>query len=192
MIARRTIAIAAALLLGFGVSHSLASEEPGPARSIFLFDKLCFEMVPEFDRLQSIATANKWQEVTGAALQRYAPPVATKQLKAWKFEDFAVPYQLAVSQSDLDEQAKRDFPDFAQAQSYSCSLILPAKAPRAELAAGMQKLMDRKPDETFDQGRMTFDSWNGKTEKNIVVINHMGVKAGGPGGLLSVTLMVKP
>ena len=115
-----------------------------------------------------------------------------KLLKAWKLEDFAVPYQVAVTQSDMDEQAKTDFPGFADAQSYSCSLILPAKAPRAELSAAMQKLMERKPDETFDQGRLTFDSWNGQNDKTFVIINHMGVKNGGPGGLLSVTLMLKP
>ena len=125
-------------------------------------------------------------------LQQYAPPAPAKLLKAWKFADFAVPYQIAITHSDMDEQGKKDFPAFADAQSYSCSLILPAKAPRAELAAAMEKLMQRKPDETFDQGRLQFDSWNGQNETTFVIINHMGVKNGAPGGLLSVTLMQKP
>lgn len=192
MIFRRTAVLLALMAFGFAASPAYAADKPGPERSVLLFDKLCYEMVPEFDRLQSIATENKWQEVTGAELQRYAPPVPAKLLKAWKFEDFAVPYQIAITHSDLDEQAKKDFPAFADAQSYSCSLILPAKAPRAELADAMQKLMQRKPDESFDQGRLKFDSWNGQNETTFVIINHMGVKSGGPGGLLSVTLMQKP
>ena len=187
------IALAAcALMFSLPVSIVGASEEPGTARSVLLFDKLCCEMVPDLDRLQSIATSNKWQEVKGAALQSFAPPAPAKVLKAWKFQDFGVPYQLAVSQSDMDEQGKKDFPGFANAQSYSCSLILPAKAQRAELSAAMLKLMQRKPDETFDQGRLTFDSWNGQNETTFVIINHMGAKNGGPGGLLSVTMMLKP
>ncbi len=188
----RTIAVLTLVSFGLAAPYALASDKSGPERSVLLFDKLCYEIVPQFERLQSIATESKWQELTGTELQRFAPPAPAKFMKAWKFADFEVPYQIAVTRSDMDEQAKKSLPSFVDAVVSSCSLILPAKAPRAELAAAMEKLMQRKPDETFDQGRLKFDSWNGQNETTYVILNHMGAKNGGPGGLISVTMMVKP
>lgn len=167
------------------------ASKPGAARSALLFDKLCYEMVPNFASLEKRAASLKWQPITGPKLQGFKPAAPAKVLKAWVLADFGVKYQIAISHSDMDDQSKKSFPGFANAQVYSCSLVLPAKEPRAKISAAMQKLMGRKPDEAFDQGRLVFNSWNGQDKTRRVIINHMGAKAGGPGGLISVTLMIK-
>lgn len=168
-----------------------AQEKPGAARTVLLLDKLCYEMLPDLASLEKRAAKLKWTAITGSALKAFSPPVPPKVLKAWAFKDLGISFRIAVTQSALDEQSKKDFPEFAKAESYSCSLIIPAKSPRAEISAAMQKLMSRKPDESFDQGRMKIDTWGGKNEKHRVIINHMGAKNGAPGGLLGITLMVK-
>lgn len=188
------------LLAALGGNAAFAQAKPAKsepaassaARNVLLFDKLCYEMLPNLAGLEAHASKLKWTAITGRRLQAFAPPVKPKVLKAWAFEDFKTRFQIAITQSDMDEQAKKDFPAFTNAQAYSCSLILPAKFPRAQMSAAMQKLMGRKPDENVEQGRLIIASWHGQDKTRKVIINHMGAKTGGPGGLLSVTLMVKP
>ena len=90
----------------------------------------------------------KWPAITGAKLQQFRPAAEPKVLKAWSFTDLAKDFSIAISQSDMDALGKADFPDFATAQVYFCSLIMPAQSPRAEVSAAMEALMTRKPDET--------------------------------------------
>lgn len=168
-----------------------AKDKPGAARTVLLLDKLCYEMLPDIASLEKRAAKLKWTPITGRALKAFSPATPPKVLKAWSFKDLGLSFRIAVTQSLLDEQSKKDFPDFANSNSYSCSLIMPAKSPRAEISASMQKLMSRKPDESYDQGNRKIDSWSGKNEKHLAIITHIGVKNGAPGGLLSVTLMVK-
>ena len=168
-----------------------ATAAPGAARTALLFDKLCYEMVPNFAGLEAHAKKFKWTAITGRRLQGFKPAAPPKVLKAWSFKDLGTNFMIAVSQSDMDAQAKKDFPAFANAQSYSCSLVLPAKWPRAAMSAAMQKLMGRKPDEQADQGRLIISTWGGVDKTRRVLINHMGAKNGGPGGLIGVTLMLK-
>lgn len=165
--------------------------KPGPERSVLLFDKLCYEMVPNFAALKKHAAGLNWQPITGQRLQGFRPAAEPKVLQAWAFKDLNVPFQIAISQSDMDAQSKKDFPEFASAQVFSCSLVLPAKAPRAAVSAAMMKLMGRKPDETSEQGRLRFDTSGGVDKTRRVIINHMGSKSGGPGGLISITFMLK-
>ncbi|MDP4595114.1 MAG: hypothetical protein NWT00_11240 [Beijerinckiaceae bacterium] len=180
--------LAASVLSGVTLAQT---DKPGAARTALLFDKLCYEMVPNFAGLQERAKKMKWEPITGRRLQGFKPAAEPKVLQAWTFKDLGTGFQIAISQSDMDAQAKKDFPDFAAAQVYSCSIILPAKWPRADMSAAMMKLMGRKPDESADQGRMVFDTWNGKDATRRVIINHMGAKSGGPGGLISITFMLK-
>lgn len=188
------IALVAAAIAATPVADVIAqqaSKKPGGARSTLLFDKLCYEMVPDFAALEKRAVALKWTAITGQRLQGFRPAATPKVLKAWSFNDLGVTHQIAISQSAMDAQGKKDFPVFADAQVYSCSLVLPAKAPRAEVAAAMLKLMGRKPDESTPQGRLQFDIWGGEDKTRKVIIQHMGATNGGPGGLISVTLMLK-
>ena len=189
-----TIALLASALALVPLASAVAQqapEKPGGARSTLLFDKLCYEMVPDFAALEKRAAALKWTAITGQKLQGFRPAAEPKVLKAWSFGDLGVTHQIAISQSDMDAQSKKDFPAFAEAQVYSCSLVLPAKAPRAEVSAAMLKLMGRKPDESTPQGRLQFDVWGGEDKTRKVIIQHMGASNGGPGGLISVTLMLK-
>jgi hypothetical protein len=183
------------LLAGSGIASAqqkaAVPAKPGAARTVLLFDKLCYEMVPNFAGLEAHANKMKWSAITGQRLQGFKPAAPPKVLKAWSLTDLGAKFMIAISQSDMDAQGKKDFPAFADAQSYSCSLVLPAKWPRADMAAAMQKLMGRKPDEQSEQGRLIFSSWGGVDKTRRVIINHMGMKTGGPGGLLSVTLMLK-
>lgn len=185
------ISVAALAMAAPALAQESKDPKPGPDRSVLLFDKLCYEMVPNFAALQQRAASLKWQAITGQRLQGFRPAAEPKLLQAWAFQDLKVPFQIAISQSDMDAQGKKDFPEFASAQVFSCSLVLPAKAPRAAISAAMMKLMSRKPDETSDQGRMIFDTWGGVDKSRRVIINHVGSKAGGPGGLISITFMLK-
>lgn len=186
------VAAAAAAVWLAPAQRALAQSDPGPVRTVTLFDKLCYEMVPNLAALQKHAARLKWAPITGAQLQRFKPAAAPRVLRAWSFNDLGVPFRIAVSQSAMDAQAKKQFPAFAAAQVYSCSLLLPARSSRASIAAAMQTLMKRKPDESLVQGGAVIDSWHGQDKTRRVTINHIGAKSGRPGGLISVTLMIKP
>lgn len=184
--------VIATLFVAPAIAQQAAQEKPGAARSVLLFDKLCYEMVPDFASLEKRAGALKWTPITGQKLQGFKPAAPAKVLKAWSFADLGVSHQIAISQADMDEQGKKDYPAFADAQVFSCTLVLPARKPRAEVSAAMQKLMGSKPDETSAQGRVTFDVWGGEDKQRKVLIQHMGATLGGPGGLIGITFILKP
>ena len=92
----------------------------------------------------------------------------------------------------MDAQAAKQMPAFADATAYACSLVLPGTSASKDIGAAMEKLMERKTDESYDQGRFTVSAWGGATEKLAVTIQHYPPKSGAPGGLLAVTLIQKP
>lgn len=188
----RGLAAVAGMSVFLAVSQTaLAQAAPGAVRTVTLFDKLCYEMVPNLSALQKHAAGLKWAPITGEQLQRLKPAATPSVLKAWTFNDLGVRFRIAVTQSAMDAQAKKAFPTFASAQVYSCSLFLPARSSRASIAAAMRTLMKRKPDDSTTRGNAVFDTWQGQDQKRRVIINHIGAKSGRPGGLISVSLMIK-
>ena len=124
MIAYRLALIASALVLGLGAPYVEASEKPGAARSVLLFDKLCYEMVPELSRIESIAAENKWQAVEGAALQRFAPPVSQATPRVANFTHITQQGRPHPNRSrdDLPSMRVPVLPPFKNAQLQRCLL----------------------------------------------------------------------
>ena len=167
-----------------------AEDAPGP--SVRLFDRLCYSTMPDIAAVEAQADAS-WQPVTGADLDAYRPSVPPEVLKAWRLDPASGGYAVAISKSPMDEQSKTDFPNYADATNFACSVVLPAdKTPPTAIGAGMQTLIERKPDATYEEGPWQVSSWSGGNEKLLVLLYHYAPKAGTPGGLLSMTVFQKP
>lgn len=168
------------------------AESQTAPRMVELFDQLCLELMPNLGSVTEAATAAKWNAVTGKGLDPFKPPVEPKVIKAWSFVDKGETLSLAITQSDLDEQAKADFPAFASGQSYACSLVLPAdKTKPADVTGALASVMARAHDDSYEDGPWFVSTWSGITDERVVFIYHYAPKAGDPGGLLSLVMFEK-
>ena len=191
-LAIRHFVLAAALLIMTGMPAAQAQNPEAAARSVALFDELCYEMLPDLDTLDARAADNNWTPITGAELEAFSPDAKPELLKAWHFEDSGQNYRIAITRGPMDEQGKLDFPEFADANVFACSILLPNSATREEVAAEMVQLMEREPDETDDSGAAQIDSWSGESDEVMAIINHVAAKGSTAAGLISVTLFLKP
>lgn len=163
----------------------------GAARTVALFDRICYETTPDFSKIEHQASQDKWKAVTGDALKAYAPQGKAELLKAWTFQDMGQTFHVSIARSVLDSEMKQAMPAFANGQSYSCSLNLPGKAPSKDIAEAMHSLIGRGADESFDQPPFAVQFWSGVTEDLAAMVYYYQPKSGKPGGLLSLVVLKK-
>lgn len=184
--------IALAICFGFGPFGAAFAQDDAAAR-VGLFDRHCYSRLPDLAGLEVHATENKWVALSGSKLDAFRPAVEPKVLKAWTFSEASNTYTVTVTASDMEEKSKSDFPNFADATNYACSLLLPGdKIKSPEIGIAMEKLIERKADETYDEGPWKVSAWSGQTDELLVLVYHYAPKSGAAGGLLSMTLFQKP
>lgn len=184
-------ALTAALLC---TSASLAQElpaEPGPSRTVAMFERFCYRQLPALDVIATIAAAGKFSEITGVELQKYQPPVAAEELRAWTFEDFGSTYTLTTARSLPDELFKRDVPQFAESTNYACSLIVENQLATPELLQATAAFLGRKPDDGWDQPPLRASQWCGMTEEIFACVYFWAPMKSNARGLLTATIFVK-
>ena len=187
----RAVAFGAALAI---VSPAMAEglpAKPGPARTAKMFDLLCLGKLPDIKAIASLAVANKFAKLQGKALAAYRPQAPVDQLHGWRFTDFGAKYTLLVTSGKPDAQFKAEMPAYANSVNYACSLILPNKFAKAAVLAALGKIVGRKHDDAWDQGRMQVHAWKATTDKFFIQAFHYAGKALPNSSLLSASIFVK-
>lgn len=181
-----------AALLSLGLAGPSSASPDEAEHVVSLFSRLCYDAMPDLEAVEA-AIDPAWQPLTGADLEAFRPSADTTLLKAWNIMDEARAFSLAISSGPMDEQGQADFPAFSDATNFGCSLVLKAtEAPPGAIQAGLEKLLQRKADETFDQGLLQASAWTGGSDGILVVLYHYWPKSGAPGGLLSMTVFLNP
>lgn len=185
-----TVLGTALLCLGLAGPSSASPEEA--EHVVSLFSRLCYDAMPDLEAVEA-AVDPAWQPLTGADLEAFRPSADTTLLKAWSIMDGRRAFSLAISSGPMDEQGQADFPAFSDATNFGCSLVLKAtEAPPSAIQVGLEKLLERKADEQFEQGPLSVSAWSGGSDKLMVILYHYAPKTGAPGGLLSMTVFLNP
>ncbi len=162
------------------------------ARYVAIFDAACLEPMPDLGAVAAVAQARAWTPVTGDALAAYKPPVPPTSIAAWTLKDNGQNLSVSVTQSDLDDQAKSDFPDFADGQSYACSVVLPPDRTKPDdITAALTALLTRPQDTSYDEDPWTVIHWSAVTPERTVLVYHYRPRTGQAGGLLSLVMFEK-
>lgn len=168
------------------------SADAGAARYVALFDAACLEPMPDLGAVAAVAQAQAWTPVTGDALAAYKPPVPPTSIAAWTLKDNGQNLSVSVTASELDAQAKSDFPDFADGQSYACSLVLPPDRTKPDdVTAALTALLTRPHDTSYDEDPWTVIHWSAVTPERTVLVYHYRPRSGQAGGLLSLVMFEK-
>lgn len=183
--------LAASLALPSASSASELPAQAGPARTVAMFDIFCLSQLPDLQAIEKVAKAGNFRPLEGADLEKFQPQIKPEELKAWRYKDFNDDFVLTAARTLPDEQFKKDVPEFADSTNYACSLVIPAKDAKDALLAEMNKVMERNPDETWDQAPLKAHSWSGQTEKMLVFVYYYAPLDGDKGGLLSANVSVK-
>ena len=189
---RSALTLLGSALIAFTLTASAAAE-PAATHVVSLFDRLCYANMPDIDEVETLAVNAGWDAVTGGDLEAYRPAAEPEILKAWSFSDDGANFSLAITKSAMDDQAKADFPEFSDGTNVACSLVLTSsKAASAAIGAELEKLVERQADSTYDEGPFDVSAWSGGNEQLHVLLYHYAPKSGAPGGLLSMTVFLKP
>lgn len=180
-----------ALALAGPVNGQGLPKEPGPARTVKMFDLFCLSLVPEISRIAEAAAAGNFTVLKGQRLEKYQPQVRAEELRAWRYEDFGSEFVLTTARSKPDAQFKKDVPEFADSKNFACSLIIPAKDPKGRILKEMASLLERDPDEAWDEGTMRVHVWTGQTDSLLIYVYYYAPTKKGPTGVLSASTFVK-
>ncbi len=183
---------ALAALLATIIEAPAATLSPAAVHVVGLFSRLCYETMPDTEAAESNVVGD-WKAVTGQQLDAFRPTAETTLLKAWTFSEEGGTFSFAISKAPMDEQGKADFPAFAEATNVACSLVLnTTKAPPAGILIELEKLLERPPDETYDEPPYNVSAWTGEAEGLLVVLYYYAPKSGDPGGVLAMTVFENP
>jgi hypothetical protein len=173
-------------------SAGFAGGARADAASVSAFDEHCYAVMPDIAAVEAKAASEKWTALEGKELDAFRPAVEPQVLKAWTLDVAGKEHTVAVTQSAMDDQSKSDFPAFADATNFACSVLLPTDgAPPAEIGAALETLLTRKPDDAYDEGPFKVSAWTATTDKLMVFVYHYSPKTGHPGGLLSMIVFKK-
>ena len=191
--ARNALTLFASAALLASTLATPAAAGPAATHVVGLFDRICYANMPDIDEVETLAANAGWEAVTGSDLDAYRPAAEPEVLKAWSFSEDGANFSLAVTKSAMDDQAKTDFPEFSDGINVACSLILTSsEAASAAIGAELEKLVERKADSTYDEGPFDVSAWSGGNDQLHVLLYHYAPKSGAPGGLLSMTVFLKP
>lgn len=165
--------------------------DAGPARTAKMFDLFCFSQLPDIEGIASVAKSGEFTELSGAELQKYQPQVPADKIHVWQFDDLGSTFTLISTKSKPDAEFKKTFPAFANSVNYACSLITPGKDAKAGVLKEMTALMERAPDESWDEARVQVDHWAGQTETLLVQVFQYSSRDGKISNLLSASAFVK-
>ncbi len=180
-----------ALALANPVSAQGLPKEPGPARTVKLFNFYCLSQLPAIEDVANAAGFGEYAELAGEELQKYQPEVPADELRAWRLRDFGSEFILTAARSKPDAQFKKDVPDFANSKSVACSLVISSKDADKQLLKEMVGLVGRKPDEAWDQAPLRVHAWTGKTDKLLIIVHYYAPTEAGQNAILSATAFVK-
>ncbi|MEL6375385.1 MAG: hypothetical protein AAFR04_15615 [Pseudomonadota bacterium] len=164
---------------------------PNALHSVWVFQTVCVNPMPSTSALEKMAKQFGFKPVTGKALQGFAPQAKPEYLKAWAFPDHARVFRVAVAISAVDAELGKNFPAYAKGKATGCTVVLPAKDKPAMVTAGMQQLLERKPDETYPAGPFKVNVWINEARGNVLLVYHYAPANGKPGGLISLVTLTK-
>jgi hypothetical protein len=190
-ISRLIIWSVAALTISAPVNADNLPDKPGPARTVKMFDTFCLSVVPDISRTAKAAAAGSFRELKGKRLEKYQPEVRAEELRAWTFQDFGSDFVITTTRSKPDAQFKKQVPKFADSKTAACSMIIPAKEPKARVLQEMNGLLSREPDKAWNQGPFRVHSWGGQTKSLLIIVYFYAPTKNGQNGILSTTTFVK-
>ncbi|MGI9404380.1 MAG: hypothetical protein ACR2OF_07740 [Hyphomicrobium sp.] len=188
---RATILAIVALAMAGPVNAQGLPKDPGPARTVKLFNFYCLSQLPIIEDVANAAGFGEFAELVGEELQKYQPEVPADELRAWRLRDFGSEFILTTARSKPDAQFKKEVPEFANSKSVACSLIISSEDADEQLLKEMVGLVGREPDEAWDQGPLRVHAWTGKTDKLLIVVHYYAPESEGQNAILRATAFVK-
>lgn len=181
----------AALLLAAPLAGQGLPKKPGPARTAGLFNFYCLSQLPAIEDVANAIGFGEFAEIKGEELQKYQPEVPADEFRAWRLRDFGSEFILTSARSRPDAKFKKDVPEFADAKSVACSLIISTEDADGQLLKEMVGVVGRKPDEAWDQGGLRVHAWTGRADKLLVIVHFYAPTRPGQNAVMSATAFVK-
>jgi hypothetical protein len=100
-------------------------------------------------------------------------------------------FVLTAARTKPDAQFKKDVPEFADSTNFACSLIIPTKDSKEKVLKEMIGLMERDPDEAWDNGPMRVHAWTGQTDSLLIYVHYYAPANEAPTGIVSASTFTK-
>ncbi len=155
---------------------------------VFLFNSTCYTTVPDVKKIQDMALRFAWGSMTGEDLERFSPIDNPKLLQGWDVRLSERIFRLGLVQSAPPADFIETFPDFKDAQSTSCSLVLDGQDASDVIAERMNTLVGKAPISVdIPEGDLLTTTWAGGND-TVKVFVFFKSDVTGSANLLNVTL----
>lgn len=187
------VLISLMLLAGSAVHPALAQSDAPTVDTdpVLVFNRICYAQVPVVRNIQDMASRFAWEQMGGDDLKQFTPIESPDLLLGWDVRIAKRLYRLGVVQSAVNEQFREAFPDFAEGQATSCTLILDGRDEADVILARMNALAQKEPSSSnVPEDGLQTTTWSGGNE-DFKVFLFFKSDANDKANLLNVTILSK-
>ena len=179
--------LACCCMLSAASAHA-AGEDADP---VFVFNRICYAQVPKLDQIRDMARRLAWRAIAGNDLKKFTTIKKPDVLEGWDVQVGERLFRVAIVQSELNANMKKNFPKLGSGKATSCMVILDEQNDTATFSANMQVLAGKPPaSKDVAEGNLRTTTWAGGNEE-LKVFLVSKANDSGRGGLLNVTVLTK-
>lgn len=198
------LASSATVLFGLGVSACLsagawaqsgtqsaavaAQEEIG---AVFAFNRICYGQVPSTQGIRNMATQLGWQPLAGDELEPFRTGGAIDMIAGWDAQIGERVFRVGLTQGPIGGALLETFPDFADGQATSCTMVLDGLDPADTLYADTLALAGKEPaSKDAASGGLLTTTWaGGNADVKVFLVLKTDMQRAG--NLLNVVVLTK-
>ncbi len=183
--------LAFVLVFNQSLATAQGTAEGEPVDPVFLFNSVCYSVVPDVKRLQDMALRFAWGSIKGEDLAKFSEIESPKLLQGWDIRLGERIFRLGLVQSIPAESFIETFPEFKDADSTSCSIILDGQDNADVILDRMNTLVGKAPvTESVPEGELLTTTWAGGNDA-VKVFVFFKSDLTNSANLLNVTLFAK-
>ncbi|MEO0909718.1 MAG: hypothetical protein AAFX96_05100 [Pseudomonadota bacterium] len=158
---------------------------------VLVFNRVCYAQVPVIENIRDMSTRFAWERIGGDDLKQFTTLESPDVLEGWDVRIAKKLYRLGIVQSKPSEVMQKTFPEFADGQATSCSLVLDG-SDEADLVLERMNSLARKEPNSADvpDGDLLTTTWAGGNE-DFKVFLFFKSDQNGKANLLNVTILAR-
>ncbi|MEO0636410.1 MAG: hypothetical protein AAFY73_07160 [Pseudomonadota bacterium] len=167
------------------------STDASDVNSIFVFNRVCYGQVPNLEGIRRMAGQLAWTPLEPGDLEAFEPQGGADTVEGWDAPIGQRVFRVVTAQGDVPAPLVETFPDFADGQSTSCTLVLDGQDKSDVFIAQLTDLAGKEPAsrDVASDGQLSTIWAGGNADVKVFLNGKTGVDDAG--SLINVVVLTK-
>ncbi|MEO0498137.1 MAG: hypothetical protein AAF141_12350 [Pseudomonadota bacterium] len=167
------------------------STDASDVNSIFVFNRVCYGQVPNLEGIRRMAGQLAWTPLEPGDLEAFEPQGGADTVEGWDAPIGQRVFRVITAQGDVPPALVNTFPDFANGQSTSCTLVLDGTDKSDVFIAELTGLAGKEPAsrDVATDGQLSTTWAGGNADVKVFLSGKTGVDDAG--SLINVVVLTK-